>query len=83
MAGAVSHPRTGKTAVASGRGRPRGTGARAQEVLARVREKPGITIVELAERMKMKPNYLYRILPPLEKDGKVTKRGRGYHPRER
>jgi DNA-binding MarR family transcriptional regulator len=47
-----------------------------------VRKQPGITIAELAERMKMKPNYLYRIVPSLEKDGKVTKRAKGYHPTE-
>ena len=53
-------------------GRPRGTGGRAQEVLALVHKHPGITIAELAKRMKIKPNYLYRVLPHLEKDGKLT-----------
>jgi ribosomal protein S25 len=63
-----------------GRGRPRGTGSRAQEVLAHVHKQPGVTIAELAKRMKIKPNYLYRILPQLEKDGKLHKRDKGYHP---
>jgi ribosomal protein S25 len=63
-----------------GRGRPRGTGGRAQEVLAHVHKQPGITIAELAKRMKIKPNYLYRVLPTLEKDGKLHKRDKGYHP---
>jgi DNA-binding HxlR family transcriptional regulator len=36
----------------------------------------------MAKRMKIQPNYLYRILPHLEKDGKVTKRDKGYHPPE-
>ena len=35
---------------------------------------------ELAKRMKIKPNYLYRVLPQLEKDGKVAKKEKGYHP---
>jgi predicted ArsR family transcriptional regulator len=62
------------------RGRPRGTGGRAQEVLAHVHRQPGITIAELARRMKIKPNYLYRVLPTLEKDGMLHKRDKGYHP---
>jgi ribosomal protein S25 len=66
----------------SGRGRPRGTGSRAQDVLAHVHKQPGVTVAELAKRMKIKPNYLYRILPQLEKDGKLHKRDKGYHPPE-
>ena len=61
-------------------GRPPGTGGRAQEVLAHVHKQPGVTIAELAKRMKIKPNYLYRVLPQLEKDGKLHKRDKGYHP---
>ena len=31
--------------------------------------------------MKLKhPNYLYRVLPDLEQDGRISKRGKGYHP---
>ena len=31
--------------------------------------------------MKLKsPSYLYRVLAQLEKDGKVKKEGKGYHP---
>ena len=44
-----------------------------------MRENPGITISELASKMKIKPNYLYRVLPQLQKDGKVRKRGGGWH----
>ena len=29
--------------------------------------------------MGIKQNYLYRVLPGLEKDGKVVKRDRGWH----
>jgi hypothetical protein len=65
---------------AGGRGRPRGSGARAQEALKHVHGNPGITISELAKKMKIKANYLYRVLPDLEKDGKVKKDGKGYHP---
>jgi len=61
-------------------GRPRGSGVRAQQVLGLVHEQPGITIGDLAQRLKIKPNYLYRVVPELLKDGKLEKRGKGYHP---
>lgn len=64
------------------RGRPKGTGSRANETLTIVREHPGITIPELAERMGIKQNYLYRVLPGLQDDGMVRKEGRGWHPQE-
>jgi hypothetical protein len=71
---------TAASTAARGRGRPRGTGNRAQEALKLVHAHPGITLQEMAKRMKIKANYLYRVLPGLEKDGKVTKRDKGYHP---
>jgi hypothetical protein len=61
------------------RGRPRGSGTRAAQALALVGERPGITIPELAEAMEIKQNYLYRVMPGLADDGKVTKSGRGWH----
>ena len=67
------------TASAGRRGRPRGSGARAQEALTLVGSKPGITIPELAAAMGIKQNYLYRVMPSLEKDRKVLKRDRGWH----
>jgi len=63
------------------RGRPRGSGARATQAIELVRAQPGITIVELATAMGIKQNYLYRVLPALEKDAKVAKRGRGWFAR--
>jgi predicted HTH transcriptional regulator len=62
-------------------GRPKGSGQRAAEALRIVREQPGVTIPELADRMGIKQNYLYRVLPELVQDGKVVKQGRGWHPR--
>jgi hypothetical protein len=64
------------------RGRPKGSGTRGAEALALVKESPGITIPELAEKMGIKQNYLYRVLPGLADDGLVTKDGRGWHPKE-
>ena len=61
------------------RGRPRGTGTRAQEALKLVTERPGITIPEMAEAMGIKQNYLYRVMPTLADEGRVVKSGRGWH----
>lgn len=63
-----------------GRGRPRGTGKRAQQALELVRARPGITIRELSEAMGIHANYLYRVMPTLESEGQVVKRDKGWHP---
>ncbi len=64
------------------RGRPRGSGTRSKQTLELVRSRPGISIPEMAEAMGIQQNYLYRVLPNLQKDGMVRKQGRGWHPRE-
>jgi hypothetical protein len=71
--------RARKPAGGGRRGRPRGSGTRALQTLELVKSKPGITIPEIAAAMGIKQNYLYRVLPGLEKDGKVLKRDRGWH----
>ena len=63
------------------RGRPRGSGNRAQQALKLVGDSPGITIPEMAQKMGIQVNYLYRVLPNLEQDGKVRKEGRGWFPK--
>ena len=72
------------TAKKAGRrraGRRKGSGTRAAEALSFVQGQPGITIPELAAKMGIKQNYLYRVLPGLEQEKKVRKQGRGWHPR--
>jgi hypothetical protein len=64
------------------RGRPRGSGTRSKQALELVRSRPGISIPEMAEAMGIQQNYLYRVLPTLQKDGLVRKEGRGWHPLE-
>ena len=70
------------TAGAGGRrrGRPRGSGNRAKQALELVRAQPGITISDMAAAMKIKPNYLYRVMPTLQSEGQVVKRDKGWHP---
>jgi hypothetical protein len=63
-------------------GRRKGSGTRAAEALSFVQGQPGITIPELAAKMGIKQNYLYRVLPGLEQEGKVKKQGRGWHPKK-
>jgi hypothetical protein len=61
------------------RGR-RGGNTRANQALELVRSKPGITIPEIAESLKIEPNYLYRVMPKLVEDGQVKRDGKGWHP---
>lgn len=82
-AAAATKPARKKAGRAAGRraGRRKGSGTRAAEAFSFVQGQPGITIPELAAKMKIKQNYLYRVLPGLEQEGKVTKTGRGWHPK--
>jgi ribosomal protein S25 len=62
-------------------GRRKGSGTRAAEARSFVQGQPGITIPELAAKMGIKQNYLYRVLPGLEQENKVEKKGRGWYPK--
>jgi CRP-like cAMP-binding protein len=84
-ASSASSSSSGGTRTRTGtgrRGRPRGSGTRSKQALELVRSRPGITIPEIAESIGIQQNYLYRVLPSLQKDGLVRKEGRGWHPRE-
>ncbi len=83
---------TGRTG--RGPGRPRGSGSRggaskkrrrrkgtrADQAVSLVEGSPGISASDIAKQMKIKPNYLYRVLGDLEKEGRVKKKGRQYYP---
>ena len=81
--GRVGRRRPGRPrgAAAGGRRRRQGGGTRADQAVKLVKANPGITASEMARQMKIKPNYLYRVLGDLQKEGKVSKRGRKYHPK--
>jgi hypothetical protein len=78
-------PRASKPRAATtrrGPGRPRGRrtgGSRANQTVALIRDNPGITIPQLAEKLKIQPNYLYRVVPKLVSDGLITKDGSALH----
>lgn len=71
---------TAKTTSAAPRRRRRRGGTRADQAVALVEQNPGISASAIAKSMKIKPNYLYRVLGEMEKEGRVTKKGREYHP---
>ncbi|MGA9857509.1 MAG: hypothetical protein WBQ18_06570, partial [Solirubrobacteraceae bacterium] len=73
--------RTTTTRRAAGRPRGRrGGNTRANQALELVRSQPGITIPQIAEALKIEPNYLYRVMPKLAEDGQVSREGQGWHP---
>jgi hypothetical protein len=78
-AAATTTRRRRSTSSNGRRGRPRGSGTRAAQALQLVEQNPGITIPDLAAAMGIKQNYLYRVMPGLAEEGKVTKSGRGWH----
>lgn len=60
------------------RRRRRRGGTRADQALKHVSENPGIRASEIATKLNIKPNYVYRVMSELTQDGKVKKDGRGY-----
>jgi hypothetical protein len=67
-------------------GRPRGRrggNTRANQALQLVKDKPGITIPEIATALKIEPNYLYRVMPKLVEDGSIKRDGQGWHPADK
>ncbi len=69
-----------RTTRSTGTRRRRGGNTRATQALELVRSKPGITIPQIAESLKIEPNYLYRVMPKLVEDGSVKRDGQGWHP---
>lgn len=68
-----------RSAAAPRRRRRRG-GTRADQAVGLIEKQPGISASDVAKAMKIKPNYLYRVLGDLEKEGRVKKQGRQYYP---
>jgi len=80
---AAAAPTTTRRRAARRPGRPRGRsrgGTRANQALELVRSTPGITIPQIAEKMGIEPNYLYRVMPRLASEGQVKRDGQGWNP---
>ena len=74
-------PQGSTSSAGSGtRRRRRRRNTRADEAVKLVEANPGISASEVARKMNIKPNYLYRVLAELEQEGRVRKDGRAYHP---
>jgi hypothetical protein len=71
-------PAPHRTLTQSGAG-PGGHSARAEDALARIGAQPGVAVRELAAQMGIGTTYLYRLLPRLEREGKLRKEGKGYY----
>jgi len=81
---APGRPRGASTKAPAGKAptkrRRRRGGTRADQAVALIEKEPGISASDVAKTMKIKPNYLYRVLGDLEKEGRVKKQGRQYFP---
>lgn len=79
---APGRPRGSKSSStgAPRRRRKRRGGTRADQAVDLITKEPGISASDVAKQMKIKPNYLYRVLGDLEKEGRVKKQGRQYYP---
>jgi hypothetical protein len=78
---AASVASTTRRRARRGPGRPRGrrgANTRGNQALELVRNRPGITIPEIAAELKIEPNYLYRVMPKLVDAKQVKQQGRGY-----
>lgn len=71
---------TSKAAATPRRRRKRRGGTRADQAVGLIEKNPGISASDVAKQMKIKPNYLYRVLGDMEKEGRVKKQGRQYYP---
>jgi sugar-specific transcriptional regulator TrmB len=69
----------GSSGAPKKRRRRRG-GTRGDQAVELISSQPGISASDVAKTMKIKPNYLYRVLGDLEKEGRVKKDGRQYYP---
>ena len=75
-----SNKKTSAPASGTRRRRKRRGGTRADQAVSLIEKQPGISASDVAKTMKIKPNYLYRVLGDLEKEGRVKKQGRQYYP---
>jgi hypothetical protein len=58
--------------------RRRAGGTRGDQAFELIRANPGITVPQLADRMGIRQNYLYRVTAGLQKGRKVKRQGQGF-----
>jgi hypothetical protein len=77
----AARPSTSRRSRTSGRRRGSGArrgGTRAEQAISIVGAKPGVTVNEIAANMGINQNYLYRLLPRMEREGRLRREGRGW-----
>ncbi len=62
------------------RRRSRSGGTHAEKAVRFFTDNPGASASDYAKAAKIQPNYLYRVLGELVKEGKLKKEGRAYSP---
>src|ERR1700710_2269340 len=78
--GSASTPPKASSGGGQKKRRRRKGGTRGDQAVELITSQPGISASDVAKTMKIKPNYLYRVLGDLEKEGRVKKDGRQYYP---
>ena len=69
---------SGATSRTAARPTRRRRGTRADQAVRLIKANPGISAAEVAKKMRIKPNYLYRVLGDLQNEGRLKKSGRSY-----
>jgi len=67
-----------KRAAGAGTRRQRKGGTRREHALKAIQSQPGITVPEVAKKLGIKPNYVYRVAGELQKEGLIKKQGKGF-----
>src|SRR3954447_1205169 len=74
-------PTNGATGRRAGRRRPTASpGQRAEQLLALVRQRPGITVADAGKELDVDATGLYRVVKRLEERGELRKEGRKLEP---
>ncbi len=74
---ARAKPANGRRRARRG-GRRRAGGTRADQALELIKANPGIGVPQIADRMGIRQNYLYRVTAALQKGGSVKRQGQGF-----
>ena len=62
-----------------GRARSRRSNTRADQALTLIKQNPGIKVPDIADKMGIRQNYLYRVTAGLERQRLVRRRDGGFH----
>ena len=74
-------PGSGRKTTASRRKttRRRRGGTRSEQALTLIQQNPGISVSDIARRMGIRQNYLYRVTQELQNERKIRRRDGGFH----